>query len=123
MYGGRKSLSFAVGKWAGGCYLVSLISHDILALAKNIPAKRPEKWGNKHPYIYIYVCSVLFCCMKKTSELVVPNRMLNKFGTLNGTLNTKIPAMEMGILFNDPTKLPKFEGRQDRATYQHSTVN
>lgn len=36
-----------------------------------------------------------------------PKSMLNKLGTLTGTLNRKIPAREMGILFNDPTRLHK----------------
>jgi hypothetical protein len=31
--------------------------------------------------------------------------MLQKFSTLTGTLNSKIPATEMGILFREPTRL------------------
>jgi hypothetical protein len=33
--------------------------------------------------------------------------MLQKFSTLTGTLNSKIPATEMGILFREPTRLKK----------------
>lgn len=35
----------------------------------------------------------------------LPNKMLNKFDTLRGTLNTKMPAIEIGILFKEPTRL------------------
>jgi len=34
-----------------------------------------------------------------------PKTMLQKFSTLTGTLNSKIPATEMGILFKEPTRL------------------
>lgn len=37
--------------------------------------------------------------------LIVPNKMLNKFDMLRGTLNATMPAMEIGILFKEPTKL------------------
>jgi len=37
----------------------------------------------------------------------LPKTMLQKFSTLTGTLNSKIPAIEMGILFREPTRLKK----------------
>lgn len=52
----------------------SFWDQDILALAKNIPANRP-------------------------------NRILKKLDTLSETLNTSRPAIEMGILFKEPTRL------------------
>lgn len=35
----------------------------------------------------------------------LPNKMLNKFDTLRAILNTKIPAIEIGILFKETTRL------------------
>lgn len=35
----------------------------------------------------------------------IPKSMLKKFSGLVGTLNKRIPAIERGILFNEPTKL------------------
>lgn len=35
----------------------------------------------------------------------LPNSMLKRFGELSGTLNSSIPAIEIGILFKDPTRL------------------
>lgn len=35
--------------------------------------------------------------------------MLNKLGTLTGTLKSKIPAMEIGILLREPTRLQQQE--------------
>ncbi len=35
----------------------------------------------------------------------LPNKMLNKFDILRGTLNTIMPAIEIGILFKEPTRL------------------
>lgn len=37
----------------------------------------------------------------------LPNSILNKFGKLTGTLKSKIPQIDIGILFNDPTKLQR----------------
>lgn len=34
-----------------------------------------------------------------------PKSMLNMFGTLSGTLNSMSPAIEMGTLFKEPTRL------------------
>ena len=37
----------------------------------------------------------------------LPKSILNKFGKLTGTLKSKMPEIDIGILFNDPTKLQK----------------
>lgn len=82
-------------------------NQDILALAKNIPAKRP---GTGVPLVTM---------MKDNAHTtnkpirpaagylshLLPNNMLNEFGTLRGALKIKMPAMEMGILFREPTRL------------------
>jgi len=49
-----------------------------------------------HPDIFAFA---------KNTPAKRPKSMLNRFSKLVGTLNSKIPATERGILFSDPTKL------------------
>jgi hypothetical protein len=37
--------------------------------------------------------------------LLLPNSILKRFDRLSGTLKATKPAMEIGILFKEPTKL------------------
>ena len=72
--------------------------HQQIDLVK-VPAGKEMK-------LYIEVYNMLRGWSSKILNNL-PNSILNKFGTLTGTLNSRIPAREIGILFNDPTRLQK----------------
>lgn len=47
----------------------------------------------------------MFVNFQNPKVVSLPNNILNRFGVLSGTLNTRIPAIDMGILFKEPTRL------------------
>lgn len=78
---------------------------DIFALANNIPANKPTQEKRKN----LPTCVVMEKKKKEEEESVsivrLPNSMLKKLGTLRGTLNNINPAIDIGILFKEPTRL------------------
>ena len=45
--------------------------------------------------------------------------MLKRLGKLTGTLNMRIPTIDKGILFNEPTKLQKHKHKLQKTVLKH----